>query len=77
MVDSSLARDADAVLYTRAGPEIGVAATKTHLAQIVAMQILALYLAQVRGKYYPSEIADVLAHLQSLPSEVEARHRHS
>ena len=42
VVDSSLARDADAVLYTRAGPEIGVAATKTHLAQITALEILAL-----------------------------------
>ena len=49
VVDSSMARDADAVLYTRAGPEIGVAATKTHLAQIIALEILALYLAQVRG----------------------------
>src|SRR5664280_34086 len=46
VVDSSMARGSDAVLYTRAGPEIGVAATKTHLAQITALEILALYLAQ-------------------------------
>ena len=49
VVDSSMAREADGVLYTRAGPEIGVAATKTHLAQIVALELLALYLAQLRG----------------------------
>ena len=56
VVDSSMAREADAVIYTRAGPEIGVAATKTHVAQIVGMEILALYLAQLRGTLYPAEI---------------------
>ena len=40
VVDSSMARAADGVLYTRAGPEIGVASTKCHLAQIVALEIL-------------------------------------
>ena len=49
VVDSSMARAADGVLYTRAGPEIGVASTKCHLAQIVALEILGLYLAQVLG----------------------------
>ncbi|MCZ6456551.1 MAG: glutamine--fructose-6-phosphate transaminase (isomerizing), partial [Actinobacteria bacterium] len=49
VVDSALARESDAVLYTRAGLEIGVAATKTFTTQLVAMQLLALYLAQVRG----------------------------
>jgi len=70
VVDSSMARDADAVLYTRAGPEIGVASTKCHLAQLVAMQILALYLAQVRGTSYPEEVAQWLAHLEVLPERV-------
>jgi glucosamine--fructose-6-phosphate aminotransferase (isomerizing) len=55
VVDSSMTREADAVLYTRAGPEIGVASTKTHLAQIAALEILALYLAQTRGTLYPHE----------------------
>jgi len=54
VVDSSMARGSDAVLYTRAGPEIGVAATKTHLAQITALDILALYLAQARGTLSPA-----------------------
>ena len=71
VVDSSMARDADAVLYTRAGPEIGVASTKCHLAQLVAMQVLALYLAQVRGTYYPEEVAERLHHLDQLPAQEE------
>ena len=49
VVDSSMARAADGVLYTRAGPEIGVASTKCHLAQIVALEVLGLYLAQILG----------------------------
>ncbi len=56
VVDSSMARAADGVLYTRAGPEIGVASTKTHLAQIVALEVLGLYLAQILGTQPASEI---------------------
>ncbi|HEX7459622.1 MAG TPA: glutamine--fructose-6-phosphate transaminase (isomerizing), partial [Acidimicrobiales bacterium] len=70
VVDSSMARDADAVLYTRAGPEIGVAATKTHLAQITALEILALYLAQVRQTLSPAEARDLLDAMGSLPDKV-------
>ncbi len=77
VVDSSMAREADAVLYTHAGPEIGVAATKTHLAQIVAMQLLALYLAQVRNTQHPGEIKALLEILESLPEKVEAALAHT
>jgi glucosamine--fructose-6-phosphate aminotransferase (isomerizing) len=49
VVDSSMAREADGVLYTRAGLEVGVAATKTVLAQMAALELLALHLARVRG----------------------------
>jgi len=70
VVDSSMARDADAVLYTRAGPEIGVAATKTHLAQITALEILALYLAQARGALSPHDARALLAAMGSLPEKV-------
>ncbi|HUZ42972.1 MAG TPA: glutamine--fructose-6-phosphate transaminase (isomerizing) [Acidimicrobiales bacterium] len=70
VVDSSMAREGDAVLYTRAGPEIGVAATKTHLAQLVAMQVLALYLAQLRGTLYPNEINDLIHQLHRLPQDI-------
>ncbi|HET6811350.1 MAG TPA: glutamine--fructose-6-phosphate transaminase (isomerizing) [Acidimicrobiales bacterium] len=72
VVDSSMAREADAVLYTRAGPEIGVAATKTHLAQLVVMQVLALYLSQLRGTLYPEEVARLVEELKQLPDRVEA-----
>jgi len=71
VVDSSMAREADAVLYTRAGPERGVAATKTHVAQIVAMQLLALRLAQVRGLLYPEEVARQVELLRALPTLIE------
>lgn len=70
VVDSSMAREADAVLYTRAGPEIGVAATKTFLAQIVALEVLALYLAELRGTLYPSEAAAFLDQMSRLPEQV-------
>lgn len=70
VVDSSMARESDAVLYTRAGPEVGVASTKTHLAQIAALQILALYLAQARGTMAPSGARRLLRGLGSLPEKV-------
>jgi glutamine---fructose-6-phosphate transaminase (isomerizing) len=71
VVDSSLARDADAVLYTHAGPEIGVAATKTFLAQVVALETLALYLAQVRGTMKPEVTGELLAELHRLPDKIQ------
>jgi glucosamine--fructose-6-phosphate aminotransferase (isomerizing) len=71
VVDSSMTREADAVLYTRAGPELGVASTKTHLAQITALEILALYLAQTRGTLYPHEAREFLDAMGALPGKVE------
>jgi glutamine---fructose-6-phosphate transaminase (isomerizing) len=70
-VGSSLAREADGVLYTHAGPEIGVASTKTFATQMVAQQLVALYLAQVRGARFPEEIRTVLDELAALPAKVE------
>ncbi|HEV3211919.1 MAG TPA: glutamine--fructose-6-phosphate transaminase (isomerizing) [Acidimicrobiales bacterium] len=70
IVDASMAREADAVLYTRAGLEIGVAATKTVLAQIAALELLALRLAQVRGTRTPSELEASFAGLVALPEQV-------
>lgn len=72
VVDSALAREADAVLYTRAGPEIGVAATKTFTTQLVAMQLLGLYLAQVRGSMDPGAIELLVRDLNRLPAQVES-----
>ena len=62
-----MARESDAVLYTRAGPEVGVAATKTHIAQITALEILALYLGEVRGTLSPADGHALLAAMGSLP----------
>jgi glucosamine--fructose-6-phosphate aminotransferase (isomerizing) len=70
-VGSSLSREADGVFYTHAGPEIGVAATKTFATQMVAQELVALYLAQVRGTKYAEEVAQVLAELDELPAKVE------
>jgi glucosamine--fructose-6-phosphate aminotransferase (isomerizing) len=70
-VGSSIAREADGILYTHAGPEVGVAATKTFATQMVALDLLALYLAQVRGTKFPHEIAEIVAELRTLPEKVE------
>ena len=71
VVDSALARESDAVLYTRAGLEIGVAATKTFTTQLVAMQLLALYLAQVRGTLDSGAIELLVKGMLLLPGQVE------
>jgi glucosamine--fructose-6-phosphate aminotransferase (isomerizing) len=71
VLDSALARESDAVLYTRAGLEIGVAATKTFTTQLVAMQLLGLYLAQVRGTLDPGKIELLVNDLLKLPAQVE------
>jgi glucosamine--fructose-6-phosphate aminotransferase (isomerizing) len=69
-VGSSLAREADAVMYTHAGPEIGVAATKTFATQMVALHLVALYLAQVRGPMYPNEVVEIVDRMRELPDQV-------
>lgn len=76
VVDSAIAREAGAVIYTRAGPEVGVAATKTHVAQVVALQALALSLAAARGTLPPAEqrtIQDALGQLPGLVAEALRR----
>ena len=69
-VGSSLAREAGAVMYTHAGPEIGVAATKTFATQMVALHLVALFLAQVRGSLFPEEAAEIVARMRELPYQV-------
>ncbi len=71
IMGSQATRDADAVLYTRAGLEVGVAATKTFLAQIAAMYLLGLRLAQLRGTLSVARIAELVAELKALPSKIE------
>jgi glucosamine--fructose-6-phosphate aminotransferase (isomerizing) len=72
VMGSQATRDADAVLYTRAGPEVSVAATKTFVAQVAAMYLLGLKLAQLRGTLPAAELADLVAEMKALPSKIEA-----
>jgi glutamine---fructose-6-phosphate transaminase (isomerizing) len=67
VVGSTLAREADGVLYTHAGPEVAVASTKAFTTQLVGCLLLGLYLGQVRGRLFPSEAEDILARLQTVP----------
>src|SRR6478752_7580917 len=67
---SQIPRESDAVLYTRAGPEIGVAATKTFLAQVTACYLVGLALAQARGTKYRDEIAREFEILSQMPAAV-------
>jgi glutamine---fructose-6-phosphate transaminase (isomerizing) len=67
---SQIPRECDAVLYTRAGPEIGVASTKTFLAQITANYLVGLALAQARGTKYPDEVEREYRELEAMPELV-------
>jgi glucosamine--fructose-6-phosphate aminotransferase (isomerizing) len=71
IMGSQATRDADAVLYTRAGLEIGVAATKTFVAQVAAMYLLGLRLAELRQALPPARVAELVAEMKALPSKVE------
>ena len=62
---STIPRESDAVIYTHAGPEIGVASTKGFMTQLVACYLLGLYLAQVRGTKFGDEIAAVVDELRA------------
>src|SRR5829696_1024807 len=68
---STIPRESDAVIYTHAGPEIGVASTKGFMTQLIACYLLGLYLAQVRGTRFGDEIASVVDELAGLPAKVE------
>ena len=68
---STIPRESDAVIYTHAGPEIGVASTKGFLTQLVACYLLALYLAQVRGTRYGDEIKQILGELEQMPAKIQ------
>jgi glucosamine--fructose-6-phosphate aminotransferase (isomerizing) len=70
-VGSSIARDADAVLYTHAGPEIGVASTKAFTTQLVALYLIALFLAQKLGRLNRDDARRRLAELLKLPTWVQ------
>jgi len=71
VVGSSIAREADACLYTWAGPEIAVATTKAYSAQLVALYMLAMKFAKVRGTIDEEKFGQLLADLRCLPDQIE------
>ena len=71
VVDSSLARESDGIFYTHAGPEIGVASTKAFTTQLVALFLLALYLARTREVIGQKEVKGLLEDLLKIPHQVQ------
>jgi glucosamine--fructose-6-phosphate aminotransferase (isomerizing) len=71
VVGSSIAREADKVMYTWAGPEISVATTKAYSAQLMALYLLAAYFAHERGSLQEDQIASLIQELKMLPDQVE------
>ncbi|MBR6342397.1 MAG: glutamine--fructose-6-phosphate transaminase (isomerizing) [Selenomonadaceae bacterium] len=70
VVGSSIAREADQVLYTWAGPEIAVASTKAYTTQLVLMFMLALYMAEIKKTVKPERCRELISLLKKLPSQV-------
>ena len=68
---ATIPRESDAVIYTHAGPEIGVASTKGFTTQLIACYLLGLYLAQVRGMKYGDEIDALLRELERMPEAIQ------
>lgn len=72
VVGSSIAREADKVMYTWAGPEISVATTKAYSCQLVAQYLLALKFAYVRGQINDVQMKDYLHDMEMLPNQIES-----
>jgi glucosamine--fructose-6-phosphate aminotransferase (isomerizing) len=72
VVGSTMTREADGIIYTHAGPEIGVASTKAFTCQLSALFLLTLHLAQVRGTASPEAIKELGAALIALPPVINA-----
>ncbi len=71
VVGSMATRESDGTVYTHAGPEIGVASTKAFTAQLVALQLLAIHIAQVRGVLADARAVQLLRGLEQLPLQIE------
>ena len=71
VVGSSIAREADSVMYTWAGPEIAVATTKAYSAQLAALYLLAMKMAKVRGNVDESQMNKLLSDLKKLPDQID------
>ena len=75
MVGSSIAREADNVFYTLAGPEISVATTKAYSTQLVAAYVLAIQFAKVKGTISEEKYEELIRELQTLPRQDQKDHR--
>ena len=71
VVGSTIARESDSVVYTHAGPEIGVCATKTFTAQIIVMYMIGLYLARVKGSIKSDEYSQIIEEIEIIPNKVQ------
>jgi len=71
VMGSQATRDSDAVLFTRAGLEIGVAATKTFVSQVAVMYLLGLRIAELRGTIPDERLTELIAELKHIPSKIE------
>jgi glutamine---fructose-6-phosphate transaminase (isomerizing) len=71
VVGSQATREADGVLFTRAGLEIGVAATKTFLCQVAVIYLLGLRLAELRGTIEPAQLGELVAEIKRLPHRID------
>ena len=68
---ATIPRESDAIVYTHAGPEVAVASTKAFVAQITALQLLALHIGRVRGSLSAAESAASVAELEALPAKIQ------
>ncbi len=71
VVGSSIAREADRVMYTWAGPEIAVATTKAYSAQLIALYLLAIYFARAKDMVTDEKMADMITELKAIPAQIE------
>ncbi len=71
VVGSSIAREADQVIYTWAGPEIAVASTKAYTTQLIGMLMLAVYMASLKGTIAAGRVAEIISGLKELPNQAQ------
>lgn len=71
VVGSTIAREADQVIYTWAGPEIAVASTKAYTTQLIIMFILAAYMAEIKGSITPAYTQELIASLRNVPAQIQ------
>ncbi|MGP8337057.1 MAG: glutamine--fructose-6-phosphate transaminase (isomerizing) [Methanosarcinaceae archaeon] len=71
VVGSTITREVDSVLYTRAGPEIGVAATKSFTTQLIILYMLSLHFARIRGKVSAEDSKNLLVALKKIPADIQ------